>query len=727
MIRAAHALACSAVVLTFSACAPSAEPGPARDEILWDTWGVPHVYGTTDEAVFRGQGWAQMQSHGDLILRLYGQARGRAAEYWGPEYLDSDRWVRSMGIPQRGSAWFAAQSPAFQRNLEAFAQGMNDYARAHPELLDDEAERALPVSATDVLAHGNRAIHFTFVTNAGVVRQAEQALAGGRVAAAEGDAQAEGTPVPLERAADIGSNAWAVGPSRSASGNAMLVQNPHLPWGDIFLFWESHLVGPGTDVYGVTLVGVPGVAIGFNDRLGWTHTVNTYDGADLFEVEREGDGYRFGDEVRPFETRDEVILVRGEGDGDADMREEHLTVQATVHGPVVAGNGSRAVALRVAGLDAGDAVEEWWDMGRAPDLPAFEAALRHLQNPMFNVLYADADKHIFYLFNARAPRRPMGDVATWEGSVDGSDAATLWTDYLTYGELPRLEDPEVGWLQNANDPPWTNTIPQTLDPADFPSWLAPDFMHFRAQRSALMLLGDESITFDELVALKHSTRMAAADRILDDLIPAARASGDADAKAAADVLEAWDRTADADSRGGVLFLAWLERFGSRGGGWAEPWSADRPVATPDGLADPGAAVRLLSAAARDVKERRGALDVRWGDVHHARVGDHEVEASGASGDPGGVFRVAAYREDAQGKRWVAAGDTWYAALEFTPAGVNARVLLAYGNASQPHSPHRGDQLELYGRKEMRTPWRTRADIEANLETITDLTSPEGTP
>jgi acyl-homoserine-lactone acylase len=251
-------------------------------------------------------------------------------------------------------------------------------------------------------------------------------------------------------------------------------------------------------------------------------------------------------------------------------------------------------------------------------------------------------------------------------------------------------------------------------------------MHFRAQRSALMLLGDESITFEELVAYKHSTRMAAADRILDDLIPAARASGDADARQAAEVLEGWDRTADAGSRGGVLFLAWLEQFGSRGGGWAAPWSEAEPVTTPDGLADPAAAVRLLGAAARSVKERFGALDVRWGDVHHARVGDHEVEASGASGDPGGVFRVASYQEDAEGRRWVNMGDTWYAALEFTPAGVNARVLLAYGNASQPHSPHRGDQLELYGRKEMRIPWRTRADIEANLEATTDLSSTEGT-
>jgi acyl-homoserine-lactone acylase len=700
-------------LLVLAACAAPSPEGPARDEILWDTWGVPHVYGTTDEAVFRGQGWAQMASHGDLVLRLYGQARGRAAEYWGEAYLDSDRWVRRMGVPGRGSTWLEAQSPAFRRNLEAFARGMNEYAEAHPDLLDDELERVLPVTATDVLAHGNRAIHFTFVTGEPVVRQARAALS-------RRTALGPRAVRPEVRAYEIGSNAWAVGASRSASGNAMLVQNPHLPWGDLYLFWESHLVGPGTDVYGVTLVGVPGVAIGFNDALGWTHTVNTYDGADLFKVAREGDAYRFGDEVRPFETREEIILVRQD---DGSMDEESLTIRSTVHGPVVAEDDEAAVALRVSGLDHGESAEEWWEMGRATDLAGFEKALRRLENPMFNVVYADRDRHIFYLFNGRVPVRSTGDVEFWQGVVDGSDPATLWSEILPYEALPRFTDPSVGWIQNANDPPWTTTLPRTLRRADFPPYLAPSFMHFRAQRSALMLMADSSITLDELVAYKHSTRMAAADRLLDDLIPAVRASNDEDARRAADVLEAWDRTADADSRGGVLFLAWLEPF-ARGNGWATRWDESRPVETPDGLADPDEAVALLGRVARAVEERWGGLAVRWGDVHRARVGGHEVEASGAPGDPGGVFRVAAYREDSEGRRWVSHGDTWYAALEFTPSGVNARVLLAYGNSSQEGSPHRGDQLELYGRKKMRTPWRTRAEIEANLESTTDLSLSE---
>jgi acyl-homoserine-lactone acylase len=142
------------------------------------------------------------------------------------------------------------------------------------------------------------------------------------------------------------------------------------------------------------------------------------------------------------------------------------------------------------------------------------------------------------------------------------------------------------------------------------------------------------------------------------------------------------------------------------------------------MADPASAVRALAEATRSVAERYGSADVRWGDVHHAKVGRYEVEAPAAPGDPGGVFRVGYFQDGPDGIRRVQAGDSWYALLDFGPDGVQARVLLAYGNATQPGSTHVGDQLELYGAKRMRTPWRARAEIEANLESRTDLTPSE---
>lgn len=701
------------VLLLASACAPS-DSGPRQNEILWDTWGIPHVYGTSEEAVFRGMGWAQMESHGDLILRLVGEARGRAAEYWGDSVIDPsgvstsdmDRFFRTVGVPARGAEWFASESPEMQANIRAFVDGLNAYAEANPQALAEDMEVVLPVTPQDIMAHAHRLMHFVFVTNPSVAFMARRSV-GQRTVALSEDPEASAVAVP-------GSNAWAIGPSRSASGNAMLVANPHLPWSHLFTWYEQHLVGPDFDLYGATLVGLPGIAIGFNDRLGWSHTVNTYDGFDLFVLELEGDGYRFGDDVLTFEDRPDTVRVR---EDDGSVREEVFTVRASVHGPVLAAEGDRAVALRVAGVDRGGAVSQWWSMARAGSLEEFEAALRRLQIPMFNVVYADADGQIFYLFNGLVPNPESPLPASPMQPVDGSDPATLWTEYLPYEGLPRLVDPESGWIQNANDPPWTATIPTVLDPADFAPNLAPVMMGFRPQRSANILRSDESVTFEELVAYKHDTRVEMAGRVLDELVPLAGASEDPDVQEAGRVLGDWDRTVDAGSRGGVLFERWLAYWTRDPSNWAVPWSFEAPISTPSGIGNDQEAIASLARAAVEVRSEFGAMDVAWGDIHRARRNGRDVPVSGGPGWQG-IFRVAQFGPGANGTREVVAGDSYYAVMEFGPDGVRARALLAYGNSTQPGSPHVGDQLELFARQEMRPVWRSRAEVEANLAAMT---------
>ena len=114
---------------------------------------MPHIFADDTVNLFYAFGWAQMHAHGDLLLRLYGQARGRAAEYWGERYLESDRLLRTIGTPGRAGEWYAAQSPDFRANLDAFAAGINAYARQHPERLADEVQVVLAVTSEDVLAH----------------------------------------------------------------------------------------------------------------------------------------------------------------------------------------------------------------------------------------------------------------------------------------------------------------------------------------------------------------------------------------------------------------------------------------------------------------------------------------------------------------------------------------------------------------------------------------------
>ena len=679
------------LLLVLSSCRP--EP---RTEILWDTYGVPHIFALNARELFHAHGWAQMEAHGDLVLSLYGQARGRAAEYWGDDYLESDVRVRTMGIPERAQAWYLTQDAEMYEDLQAFARGMNAYAREHPEKIDDEMEKVLPVKPADVLAHFLRTIHYTFISGPGVVpRSLREGLLD----------ETLGESIP-------GSNAWAIGPSRSASGNALLLVNPHLPWSDLYTWFEVHLVGPDFDAYGANLVGFPLVTVGFTDHLGWTHTVNTLDGSDVYELTLEGGGYLYDGAVRAFDEKDDTLLV---SDGNGGTRAYPLTILHSLHGPVLGKVDGKAYAVRVAGIDQSGAFRQYYDMLRARNLDEFQQAMSPLQMPFFTTMYADTDRRIMHLFNGRVPRRELGDVAYWAGIIPGDGTKTLWTEYHTYEELPKVIDPPSGWLQNANDPPWTTTFPQAIDRAEYPPYMAPSFMHPRAQRSARMLMEDESITFEEMVSYKHSTRMELADRLLDDLVGAAQASGRPKAQAGARVLADWDRSSDAGSRGAVLFLNWARLMSSRTGGnpFATPWREDDPMATPMGIGDLALAVDLLEEAVDTSRARHGAADVAYGDVFRLRRDGLDLPGNG-QGDPLGVFRAAWYSPAEFDRQEIFGGDSFVMAVEFGDP-VRAQVLLGYGNASQPGSPHRTDQLRLFAEKGMRPVWRTREEIEANLE------------
>ncbi|NES70979.1 MAG: acylase, partial [Okeania sp. SIO2D1] len=297
---------------------------------------------------------------------------------------------------------------------------------------------------------------------------------------------------------------------------------------------------------------------------------------------------------------------------------------------------------------------------------------------------------IFYLFNAQVPVRHRGDWHYWRKTIPGDTATTLWTRYHTYQDLPRLVNPPNGWLQNANDPPWTVTFPQILDPDDYPSYLAPKSLGdaggiLRPQRSIRMLREDEKISFEEMISYKFSSRMELADRLLDDLIPAARELGDEFAQEAADVLEVWDRQAEAKSQGAVLFALWVQSMEDYQL-FATPWQSDQPLTTPDGLADPRQAVEVLSGSAAGLKLLYGNVAVPWGEVVRLRYGEHDLPASGSIGHLGS-FRVLYLEPGKTGRFQSFGGDSYIAAVEFSHP-LRAQVLNTYGNATQPHSPHR---------------------------------------
>jgi acyl-homoserine-lactone acylase len=671
--------------------------GGTTAEILWDTWGVPHIFAKDTESAARAFGWAQMQSNGTLLLHEVARARGRSAEYFGKDedHMSSDKVQRTMGLYSLAEEWRQQQTPAFAQYLEAFVSGINDYGHENLDKLEPEVRAVMPVTSVDIIARAARTV-FEFVS----VSRSSCSQALGAVWAS--------------------TNGWAIGPSHSASGYSMLLANPHTSWGGDLTWIEAQIVSPEYNVYGATLVGLPVIAIGFNQSLGWTHTANPNDACDLYALTPDGDGYRFNGRETPFTVDKQVIKVRNQ---DGSTTSVPFEVRRSAQGPVVEQEG-QLFAVRAAGFEVSPMVgflEEWFAMGRARNLHEFEAAIERLQIPTFSIVYADKDGHIMLVFNGDVPIRPKGDAAFWAAPVPGNDPSLVWQRVHPYRDLPKVLDPSAGWVQNSNSAPWYMTMP-FLNPSDYPAYMSfppssPEGALSAREASGLrMLMQMKRISLDTLVEDKYSTRSELAEQVLDDLIAAGEQYGSELGRHAAEVLQKWDRKADAESRGAALFAQWKMEMDKGVGSipYAQPFDWKQPLRTPHGLKDPKAAAAALGAAAEKLQSMAGKLDVAWGDLYRLRRGKVDLPGNGGGEGVLGTFRTIGYSQATDGRFQSDGGDSFIAAVEFGPT-VHAKVLLTYGNSGDPKSTHFGDQLALSAKKQMRDAWLTRAEVEQHIE------------
>ncbi|TFH27556.1 MAG: acylase [Bacteroidia bacterium] len=668
------------IALSFTVLPAKAQRGGA--EILWDHYGVPHIYGESTEAMYYANGWAQMHNHANLLLKLYAQARGCAAEYFGDEYLVSDKKIMLFKVPEQALKVVQQQSPEFKTYLEAFVKGLNDFATKHPGEISDDVEQVLPVTLQDVMGHVLRITSLEFLA-------AEDIYISGA-------------------AAQAGSNSIAIAPSRSATDHAMLVINPHLPWSGFFTLFEAHLTTEGFSAYGVSLVGIPSLIMAFNENLGWAHTINPIDASDRYELTLQGDGYLLDGKVVLFEKKKVTLKVKQK---DGSMLEEEAELIYSRQGPVVGQNETKAYAVRIAGFENPRVFEQYHRMAQAGNLAEFEDALKMMQSSMFNVIYADKAGNILYLFNGNIPKRKEGDFAFWKGTIDGTNSKYIWNRTHPYKDLPRLLNPPSGFIQNCNDPPWTSTLPTELDPLDYPAYMSSLWTPLRPQRAINMIKNNPAISYDQLMDMKHNTGMEAADRFLDDLLAANEEYPDSTVMKASMVLREWDQKTEAGSKGAVLFAAWWDKV--RNDLFEIPWNATEPATTPDGIKNQKLAVEMLVEAANEVQQKYGALDVAWGAIYRYRLNGYDYPANGGPGEYG-IFRTIYYTDVSEHKKVAIAGETFVAVTEFGEK-VRAMVLLSYGNSTQPGSKHAGDQLKMLSEKILRPALLDKSDISNNTE------------
>lgn len=726
------------VLLAFATSAGSlAAQAPERPTIYRDGYGVPHVFGPTDASIAFGSAWVQAEEDWPAVERNFLRASGRGAELLGEEALADDYVARALEIPRLSREEYERSDPRMKAMLEAYADGFNVYLEAQPDARGI-LERVEPWHTLALIRFKYHQLEF--LAYAGFEEAyLERLLRDGWPEG--GEAGAAVSPVSstddlhsgsIMRFAStlrgpmgdipLGSNEWALGPSRTAEGTTMLLVNPHQSFFGVERYVEIHFRSEqGLEFSGLSRFGFLLPYMGNNARLGWTYTDNYADISDLY-VERFDDpaaplAYRYGDGTRMAETWTETVNV-------ADGSERTLRFWKTHHGAIVGLDGDgRPLAAKLARLEDGGWFAQLDAMIRAQSLAEFQAAAGRLGIAYMNLMYADADGNIWYLYGSAVPRRDPS--FAWREPVDGSDPRTEWGEYHPLGDLPQILNPSSGFLLNTNSAPFVVTDSVPFARADFPPYMIGDEENnARAVSSRRVLEAMDGVTFDEFARAVWDTRLSLADSLLPVLFAEREALGNAPPgqdlgalapgspgaaalDAALERLKAWDRRAAIESVETTWWVIANERW------FTNPTLQARPFGHLEALAG------VLEGLHRDW----GRTEVAWGELNRLQRPPSQddddfsddlpsVPVAGAPGALGSVFVFHIGDWGRTNVRYGEHGNSFMKVIEFGPVA-RGRSLLVFGQSGDPDSPHFFDQAELYSDRQFKPAWFTREEVEAN--------------
>lgn len=654
--------------------------------IYRDTYGVPHVFGRTDASTAFGFAYAQAEDNFWRVEENFISALGRSSELYGEKTLDEDRLNHALEIPRLAREEYARLDTHMRSLCDAFAAGFNYYLARHPEV---RPRLLTKIEPWYTLAF----IRYNYFQN-GFARDRSLRRLGIQTAALDSDLKPH-----------TGSNGWVIGPSKSATGNAMLFINPHLPFFGPGQVYEGHVHSDeGWNFTGYTRFGFPLPYVGHNENCGWVSTDNAADLTDIY-IETFDDparplAYKYGHGYRLATEHVEEIKVKTA----TGLETRKFTMRKTHHGPIVAARDGKLLAVRMAKFESDGWLREWYDMTRATSLAAMKRAMTPLNMLFGNVMYADRQGNTWYLYNGAVPKRdPRFD---WTKPVDGSDPATEWQGYHTIDELPQLTNPKTGWMQNCNTTPFLLTSDGNPDPKQFPKYMVQEGDNPRGAISREILASKTKFTFDEWKQVAFDTRVMNAGKRLPELIRTLKQHLDEDPRLREvhDELARWNYRSSNDSIAMTIFSLWHASV-----------SDDQNVNQFSALTE------VLNTLQRDF----GTWKVAWGEITRLqRIDESKNEdfqdskpslaVSGVNGNDGAVFTFYAAPIQGQKRRYGVAGGTYISVVEFAPK-VRALSIHTFGSSSDPKSKHYMDQAALYARGEFKPSWLTLEEIRANLE------------
>ena len=782
----------AALALCFVAGCQSPDPQPAGEaspkppsasrydvEIIRSSFGVPHITAGDFASLGYGEGYAAAEDHICNIGHSLLTARGELARYLGAgadkANVASDAVVAALGIQSQAVAALSRQGSDNRAWLRGYADGYNRYLAEHPEQRVgswcDGAAWLQPIADTDLMAR------MVLVAQT-VPRMADALMAaqppGQTPMAAHGVSDRR-----LARAADaaslqgMGSNAWAFGKERTANGRGLLLGNPHYPWYGDNRFWEKHLTIPGQlDVYGGHLLGAPGVAIGFNRNVAWSHTVSASQRLVFYKLELvpgKPTVYRYDGEERAMR---EVSVSVPVAQVDGSLQVQEHTLYFSHYGPVLTLPGmpwtaSAAFTVRDANADNSHLLAQWRDMNLATSMDSFiDAHRRWNAMPWVNTIAASADGRAVYLDNSTVGRLSDEAIVLWRQQLiddpltadvyakkgfvllNGSDSRHEWVQdgaaplagTEPFERRPLLE--RADYVFNANDSYWLTNASAPL--TGYSPLYGPE-ASARSLRTRMnvQLIEEGEFTIERIQSLLFENESLAALLLVPPLLQACEGAVDlADACAA---LRGFNGRFDLDSKGAVLFREWLAAYayedGMRQGDlFAVPFDAAAPLTTPHTLADSELALQKLAHAAAVLASAGYALDAPLREAQFAYRGERGIPIHGGNRYEGvanlmvsdipehPVAMLSPTRIDGSELLTdagypVVHGSSFVLTVGYEDDGPVAEALLTYSQSGDPASPHFTDQTELYRDKQFRPVRFQRKDVEADVQSRITLTAP----
>jgi len=677
---------------------------PDRVEIVRTEYGVPHILAEDLEAMGFGLAYVQSEDFGASVATGLVQSRGTLARYEGRAEIDADFVARVLHA--RAVETFHRLDVRTRDVYEGFAQGLNYYIRLHPE----EFQPWMTPNFNGVDAHARDVQTWSRGDAAQFVRRVQR----------EGRAPREPDPDEDLSFALDGSNAWAFDGTRTTSGKAILLRNPHLTWGrnEPLLtrllgstYYEAHVRVPGVlEFYGdFRIGGAFGIIGGFNRHLGWATTNNYPTYSQVYALAAhptlENHAVLDGEPLALTERTTTVDYRTARGGSAAESR----STWWTEYGPVIHRTAERIYVLKDPRDGEFRRGQQFLMMMMATSLGEWLDVMQMRAHPSSNFTYADARGNIAHYYNARLPLLPHA--TTGDSAAFAASSGDIWSELVPWQDLPLYLNPPGGYVQQANDTPDFTNLNVPLDRDTVAANLPAPRLRLRSQLSLDLVHNDRVFSLEDLIEQKHSPRMLMAERVMDDLLAAGRQAASPVLERALTVLAAWDRTADAEGRGGVLFKRWAEAYFSNEDTtalWDQAWDPARPAETPFGLGSGANAVRALGRAVASLDRDGIALDARWGDVHRVVRGDVDEPVSGCEPTLG-CFRALSYERAPDGRYVANRGDAWVLLVEFGEIP-RAYSVLAYGQTARDDSPHFDDQAALFARGEMKSVAWTDEDI-----------------